>query len=143
MSDDQGMPLPDTEIMFYQTEDGLTRIQVRLQDGTVWLSQRLLAELYQVSVPTINEHISTIYSDKELAPAATIRKFLIVQTEGSRRIERLVDFYSLDMIHGGGQTVGPGAVPGLQSKADRRGRRPGVEGISAGGQKDASPWSGG
>ena len=98
MSDDQGMPLPDTEIMFYQTEDGLTRIQVRLQDGTVWLSQRLLAELYQVAVPTINEHISTTYSDKELAPAATIRKFLIVQTEGNRRIERLVDFYSLDMI---------------------------------------------
>ena len=59
MRDDQGMPLPDTGIMFYQTEDGLTRIQVRLQDGTVWLSQRLLAELYQVSVPTINEHIST------------------------------------------------------------------------------------
>ena len=84
--------------MFYQTEDGPTRIQVRLQDGTVWLSQRLLAELYQVAVPTINEHISTIYSDKELAPAATIRKFLIVQTEGIRRVERLVDFYSLDMI---------------------------------------------
>jgi hypothetical protein len=98
MSDDQSMPLPDTEIMFYQTEDGLTRIQVRLQDGTVWLSQRLLAELYQVAVPTINEHISTIYGDHELAPAATIRKFLIVQTEGSRQVERLVDFYSLDMI---------------------------------------------
>jgi len=98
MSDREGAPAPDTGIMFYQTEDGLTRIQVRLQDGTVWLSQRLLAELYQVAVPTINEHISTIYGDKELAPAATIRKFLIVQTEGIRRVERLVDFYSLDMI---------------------------------------------
>jgi hypothetical protein len=98
MSDREGAPAPDTGIVFYQTEDGLTRIQVRLQDGTVWLSQRLLAELYQVAVPTINEHISTIYGDKELAPAATIRKFLIVQTEGSRQVERLVDFYSLDMI---------------------------------------------
>lgn len=98
MSDDQGTPLPNTDIIFYPTEDGRSRIQVRLQDGTVWLNQRLLAELYQVSVPTINEHISTIYSDHELSPEATIRKFLIVQIEGSRRVERLIDFYNLDMI---------------------------------------------
>ena len=85
-------------IVLYQTEDGKSRIQVRLQDGTVWLNQRLLAELYQVSVRTISEHISTIYSDHEQSPEATIRKFRIVQTEGSRQVERLVDFYSLDMI---------------------------------------------
>lgn len=98
MSEDQGTTPPDTGILFYQTEDGKSRIQVRLQDGTVWLNQRLLAELYQVSVPTINEHISTIYSDHELSSEATIRKFLIVRTEGSRRVERLIDFYSLEMI---------------------------------------------
>lgn len=98
MSEDQGTTPPDTGILFYQTEDGKSRIQVRLQDGTVWLNQRLLAELYQVSVPTINEHISTIYSDHELSPEATIRKFLIVRTEGSRRVERLIDFYSLEII---------------------------------------------
>lgn len=98
MSEKDGLPAPDTGIIFYQTEDGKSRIQVRLHDGTVWLNQRLLAELYQVSVPTINEHISTIYSDHEESPEATIRKFLIVQTEGSRQVERLVEFYSLDMI---------------------------------------------
>ena len=98
MSDKEGAPAPDTGIVFYQTEDGKSRIQVRLQGDTVWLNQRLLAELYKVSVPTINEHISTIYSDHELSPEATIRKFLIVQTEGSRQVERLVDFYSLEMI---------------------------------------------
>jgi hypothetical protein len=98
MSEDQGTTPPDTGILFYQTEDGKSRIQVRLKDGTVWLNQRLLAELYQVSVPTINEHISTIYSDHELSPEATIRKFLIVRTEGSRRVERLIDFYRLEMI---------------------------------------------
>jgi len=98
MSDGEGAAAPDTDLIFYQTEDGLTRIQVRLSDGTVWLSQRLLAELYQVAVPTINEHISTIYRDHEQSPKATIRKFLIVQTEGIRRVERLVDFYNLDMI---------------------------------------------
>jgi hypothetical protein len=98
MSGKEGAAAPDTGIIFYQTEDGKSRIQVRLQDGTVWLNQRLLAELYQVAVPTINEHISTIYNDHELSPEATIRKFLIVQTEGTRRVERLVDFYSLEMI---------------------------------------------
>ena len=98
MSDKDGLPAPDTGIIFYQTEDGKSRIQVRLQDGTVWLNQRLLAELYQVSVRTISEHIINIYSDQEQSPEATIRKFRIVQTEGIRRIERLGNFYSLDMI---------------------------------------------
>ena len=98
MSDKEGAAAPDTGIIFYQTEDGKSRIQVQMQDGTVWLNQRLLAELYQVSVPTINVHISTIYADHEHSPEGTIRKFLIVQTEGSRRVERLVDFYSLEMI---------------------------------------------
>jgi hypothetical protein len=75
-----------------------SKIQVRLQDGTVWLNQRLLAELYQVAVPTINIHIATIFGDHELTPEATIRKYLIVQTEGTRQVERQVDFYNLDMI---------------------------------------------
>jgi hypothetical protein len=98
MSDDRSAAAPDTGIIFYQTEDGQSRIQVRLQDGTVWLSQRLLADLYQVSTRTISEHIINIYSDHELLPEATIRKFRLVQTEGRRRVERLVDFYNLDMI---------------------------------------------
>lgn len=98
MSEDQGTTPPDTGILFYQTEDGKSRIQVRLQDGTVWLNQRLLAELYQVSTRTVSEHILNIYSDHELSPEATIRKFRLVRTEGSRRVERLIDFYSLEMI---------------------------------------------
>jgi hypothetical protein len=85
-------------MLFYQTEDGQSRIQVRLSDGTVWLSQRLLAELYQVSTRTISEHIINIYSDNELRSDATIRKFRLVQTEGNRQVERLVDFYNLEMI---------------------------------------------
>ncbi len=98
MSDEREIPAPDTGMLFYQTEDGQSRIQVRLQDETVWLSQRLLAELYQVSTRTISEHIINIYSDHELSPEATIRKFRLVQIEGSRQVERLVDFYNLDMI---------------------------------------------
>jgi len=98
MSGKEGAAAPDTGIIFYQTEDGESRIQVRLQDGTVWLNLRLLAELYQVSTRTIGEHLLNIYRDHELIPEATIRKFRLVQTEGIRRVERLMDFYNLDMI---------------------------------------------
>jgi len=87
-----------SDLILYQTEDGKTRIEVHLQDETVWLSQKLMAALFQVSIPTINEHVKTIYADGELEAEATIRKFLIVQTEGSRQVKRPVDFYNLDMI---------------------------------------------
>lgn len=75
----------------YAADDGRTHIQVQLQDDTVWLSQKLIAELFGKSVKTINEHIKTIYSDRELIPGATIRKFRIVQIEGERQVERLID----------------------------------------------------
>jgi len=86
------------ELVFYQTEEGDSRIQLRLHDGTVWLTQKLLADLYQVSVPTVNEHLQGIYEDGELRPEATIRKFRIVQTEGKREVSRLVDHYRLEAI---------------------------------------------
>lgn len=98
MNGEKATPVPDTSIILYQMEDGASRIQVTLHDRTVWLNQRMMAELYQVAVPTINEHISNIYNEHELFPEATIRKFLIVQTEGNRQIERLLDFYNLDII---------------------------------------------
>jgi len=87
-----------SEILIYQTDDGKTRIEVRLENETVWLSQKLMAELFQVSVPTVNEHIRNLYDEGELQPAPTIRKFRIVQTEGSRQVSREVDFYNLDVI---------------------------------------------
>ncbi len=88
----------DSSFLFYSTEDGKTRIQVKLHDDTVWLTQKLMAELFQVSVTTVNEHVKTIYSNCELIPEPTIRKFRIVQTEGVREVAREVDFYNLDMI---------------------------------------------
>jgi hypothetical protein len=87
-----------SEIILYQTNDGQSHIDVRLQDETVWLSQRLMADLFQVKVPTINEHIKNIYSEGELVPEGTIRKYRIVQKEGSRIVERLIDYYNLDII---------------------------------------------
>ncbi len=87
-----------SHFLVYEGEDGRIRIDVRLEDETVWLTQRLMAELFQKDVRTINHHIQSIYEEGELEPESTIRKYQIVQTEGKRRVSRMVDFYNLDMI---------------------------------------------
>lgn len=94
----ENLPDQNSEILIYQTEDGTTRIDVRLVDETVWLSQKLMAELFQKDVRTINEHIKTIYSEGELEHKSTIRNFRIVQTEGTRQVTRAITFYNLDVI---------------------------------------------
>ena len=73
-------------------------VELRYEDENIWLTQRLMAELYGVEVPTINEHIQKIYSDHELQEEATIRNFRIVHTEGIRQVAREVKHYSLQMI---------------------------------------------
>lgn len=90
--------LPQGELLVYQAQGLNAPVLVRLQGETVWLSQKQLAELYGVGVPSINEHITHIFDDEELPPEATIRKFRIVQTEGTRQVKRLIDHYNLDMI---------------------------------------------
>ena len=89
-------PLPEGQLLIYR--DGATRLQVRLDGQTVWLTQRQLADLYQVTVPTINEHVKNIYNEGELDRDPTIRQFRIVQSEGDRQVARKVDHYSLDVI---------------------------------------------
>lgn len=91
-----GQAAPQGQLLIFQ--DAGLNLQVRLDGETVWLTQRLMSELYQISVPTVNEHLATIYNDRELDPAPTIRKFRIVQTEGERQVSRLVDHYNLDAI---------------------------------------------
>jgi hypothetical protein len=86
------------EFLVYVGDDGATHVHVRIADGTVWLSQKLMAQLYGKDVRTINEHLQAIFEERELNPQATIRKFRIVQTEGNRSISRLVDHYSLPAI---------------------------------------------
>ncbi len=86
------------EFILYQTEDGETRIDVRMQQETVWLTQRDMAELFQTTVPNINQHLSKIYEEGELDRAATVKRYLIVQSEGIREVSRTVDHYSLDVI---------------------------------------------
>lgn len=80
------------------TGENPARVELRYEDENVWLTQRMMAELYGVDVRTINEHIQKIYGDNELTESATIRNFRIVQIEGSREVSREVKHYSLQMI---------------------------------------------
>ena len=93
-----GVPGGKGQFLIYQAENGKLKLEVRLEDETIWLSQRLMAELFQKDVRTINHHLQSIYKEGELSPVPTIRKYRIVQMEGSREVTRMVDFYNLDMI---------------------------------------------
>lgn len=86
------------ELLIYQTEDGKTKIDVFFEDDTIWLNQKQISQLYQKGVNTISEHMKHIYEDGELDEKATVRKFRIVQTEGTREVSREVEYYNLNMI---------------------------------------------
>ena len=86
------------EFLIFTGQSGEQSIEARYENETVWLSQKLMAELFAVSVPTINEHLKNIYETGELIRESTIRNFRIVQQEGGRNVSRQVDFYNLDAI---------------------------------------------
>jgi hypothetical protein len=89
---------PNSQLIIYQTEDGHTRLEVQLEDESVWLSQNLMAELFQTTQQNISQHISSIYKEGELVLEATHKKFLLVRKEGAREVNRNLDHYNLDMI---------------------------------------------
>lgn len=80
------------------TGDNPDSIEMRYEDENVWLTQKMMAELYDVDVRTINEHLLNIFADNELIETATIRKFRIVQTKGTRKVEREINHYNLQTI---------------------------------------------
>jgi hypothetical protein len=107
--------------LVYQSEDGSTRVDVRLDNENIWLNQKQLAELFGKAKGTIPEHVRHIFEDGELNPLATVRLFRTVQTEGRRAVERDVEHYNLDMVLAldplpafavGGRTRGAGVVYG-------------------------------
>ena len=87
-----------SDILIYQNQEGNIKIDVRLLEETVWLTQAQMGQLFGKDKRTISEHISNIYSEGELEKSATVRKFRTVQTEGSRQVEREIDHYNLDVI---------------------------------------------
>ena len=81
-------PAPLGEIVLYQTDEGRIRVECRFADETLWLSQALIAKLFQVSLPTVNEHLKGIYAEGELPAEATMRKFRIVRREAAAAVTR-------------------------------------------------------
>ena len=84
-------------IVIYQSDDGKTKIDVKFENETVWLSQQQMAELFTTSRTNIIEHINNIY-EEELVEKSTVKEFLTVRKEGNRKVERKVKYYNLDMI---------------------------------------------
>jgi len=88
----------NSQIIIYQTENGQTKLDVRLENETVWLTQKLMAELFQTSPQNITIHLKNIFEEGELIENSTCKDFLQVQIEGSRTIERKQKYYNLDAI---------------------------------------------
>ena len=86
------------QVLIYQSEDGRTKLDVRLEDQTVWLNQRQLTDLFGKAKGTISEHVKHIFADEELTQEETVRLFRTVQLEGDREVVREVEFYNLDMV---------------------------------------------
>jgi prophage maintenance system killer protein len=86
------------EIVIYDNQDGPSQIEVKLEGESLWLSQKLMADLFEKDINTINDHISNIYSEEELKEQSTTEVFSVVQQEGKRKVKRDVRFYNLDVI---------------------------------------------
>ena len=88
----------NSQIIIYQTENGQTKLDVRLENETVWLTQKLMAELFQTTPQNITIHLKNIFDEGELSESATCKDFLQVRKEGERTVERNQKFYNLDAI---------------------------------------------
>ena len=86
------------EIVFYQSEDGTIRLETRLENETLWLTQQQMAELFQTSVPNISMHVKNVFDEGELQSEATVQDFLTVRQEGERQVQRTLTHYNLDMV---------------------------------------------
>ena len=86
------------QFILYTAPNGEVRVDVLLQDETVWLNQKAIAELFGVVKSTVSEHLTNVYDSKELEINATVRKIRTVQHEGTREVAREIDFYNLDAI---------------------------------------------
>ena len=89
---------PKGEILVYRTEDGRVKLDVRLENETLWLTQQLMADLFQTTKQNISLHIKRVIEEGELLPEATVKKYLTVRQEGNRQVQRELEYYNLDMI---------------------------------------------
>lgn len=110
------------EILFYQTEDGQTRVECRFEHESLWLTQAAIADLFLTTPQNITLHLKAIYSEGELSEASTCKQYLQVQTEGGREVSRKRNFYNLDAILAGlpGAEPAGNTVPPLGHRAAER-----------------------
>ncbi len=103
----ENLPAPRAaQILIYQSDAGEVRLEVRLQDETVWLTQNQMAELYQTTKQNVSLHIQNVYEEGELTAEATVKEYLTVRQEGSRSVQRRLEYYNLDMIIAVGYRMG-------------------------------------
>lgn len=89
---------PKSDLIIYQTNDGKTRLEVRMEQETVWLTQNQMAELFQTTKQNVSLHVNHVFTEGELDKAATVKEYLTVQQEGKRQVSRTVEYYNLDVI---------------------------------------------
>ena len=92
------MSKPNSNIIIYKSTDGGAKISVKIENEDVWLTQQLMAELFQTTKQNISLHIQNIFKENELTPEATVKKYLTVRKEGNREVSRELEHYNLDMI---------------------------------------------
>ena len=88
----------ELQFVLYSINQEDIKVKVAVRDETIWVTQRGMAELFDVNVSAVSKHLANIYAEGELSQAATVSKMEIVQTEGARQVTRLIDFYNLDAI---------------------------------------------
>ena len=113
------------QIQIYQSQDGQISLQVSLDNETVWLTQAQMAELFDVSVAAVSQHLKNIFDSEELVQNLTVKKFLTVRQEGKRQVNRELEHYNLDAIISADE-----CLPGIAGKClPRDGRHlPGIPG---------------
>ena len=121
-------PGSGSQLLLYRTEDAHTRIEVRLQDGSIWLTQAQMADLFQSTPQNITLHLKAIYPEGELLREATCKDYLQVRAEGARSVQRILKFYSLDAILAVGYRVR--SPRGTQCDEDEVGQKVGGQDIN-------------
>jgi hypothetical protein len=94
----ENLLMDKAEIIIYQPDDQSTKLKVRIEDETVWLTQTQMVELFQSTKQNISLHINNLFREGELLPVSTVKEYLTIQTEGKRQVKRMVLVYNLDVI---------------------------------------------
>ncbi len=110
----------NSQLLIYQTEDGRIKLDVRFEGETVWLTQPMIADLFETTIPNVSMHLRNIFAEGELAPEATVKNFLTVRKEGTRQVSRSLEYYNLDAIISVGYRVKSGTATQFRIWATQR-----------------------